>query len=328
MHRYPCQIVLSTYNGELYLKAQLDSLFLQTNQQWTLLIRDDGSTDNSIKIIKEYEKKYPNRIQWLPDSLGNLGTLCSMTHLLKATTADYVFTCDQDDYWLKDKVQISLDAMQKAVQQHGQQTPLLVYTDLQVGDSNLKIIHPSYFKKHHLQPEKLKSLASNMLNIYCSGATMLLNQALIQCIQLPLHNPDLLIRNLQDWWFNLYAVSLGKIITVHKPLMIYRLHNFNNSAKKQAHMHQHAHFLFKILLKYLPQSISQYLVNGWYTTASSKSIVEEFLKTLPQGSSAYEAYKTYLEVCNKSFFGRKWGFIKHRYHRQNWIRTLVAFCLF
>jgi len=55
-------ICMATYNGEKYLKEQLDSIFAQTNSGWKLLIRDDGSVDNSLGIIEEYTIKYPNRI--------------------------------------------------------------------------------------------------------------------------------------------------------------------------------------------------------------------------------------------------------------------------
>ena len=92
-------ILLSTYQGEKYLAAQLDSLIAQTYSDWILLIRDDGSTDQTISIIHDYCQR-DQRISLVSDSLGNLNTQHSFSQLMKhALQRDepYLFFCDQDD---------------------------------------------------------------------------------------------------------------------------------------------------------------------------------------------------------------------------------------
>lgn len=74
-------ILLSTYNSSLYLKEQLDSLLLQSNQKWDLFIRDDGSTDNTLDIIAQYSKKYSN-IHLIKDLNIGLGPRDSFLYLL------------------------------------------------------------------------------------------------------------------------------------------------------------------------------------------------------------------------------------------------------
>ena len=66
-------IALPVYNGENYIKEQIESIIGQTYPYWRLLIRDDGSTDNTVAIIKEYSLKYPNKILVIEDDKGNLG---------------------------------------------------------------------------------------------------------------------------------------------------------------------------------------------------------------------------------------------------------------
>jgi glycosyltransferase involved in cell wall biosynthesis len=106
------QILLATYNGARFLREQLDSLFNQTFQDFTVLIRDDGSTDNTVQIIEEYNQKFPNKITLLEDSFKNVGATQNFGILLENATADYIFFCDQDDIWVKHKIEKSLQKIQ------------------------------------------------------------------------------------------------------------------------------------------------------------------------------------------------------------------------
>jgi glycosyltransferase involved in cell wall biosynthesis len=83
-------ILLATYNGEAYLRQQIDSILAQTFQKWHLIIRDDGSCDNTRNICTEYVERYPDRIQMLEDNLGNLGIHKNFETLLKSATNEYI----------------------------------------------------------------------------------------------------------------------------------------------------------------------------------------------------------------------------------------------
>lgn len=87
------EILLATYNGEKYLPQQLDSLFAQTNQDWSLIVHDDGSRDDTISIIKAYKSKFPDRIKQIEDGIKSGGAKNNFAHLMVYSTANYVMLC-------------------------------------------------------------------------------------------------------------------------------------------------------------------------------------------------------------------------------------------
>src|SRR5579883_1649777 len=139
-------ILMSTYQGERYLSAQLDSIIAQTHKQWTLLIRDDGSSDGTLSIIRRYMEQ-DGRIQLMTDSRGNLKPAQSFSVLMeKALQREEPFICfsDQDDVWREEKLALQMAELKKMMKEYGDKKPLLVFSDLCVVDENLKVIHPSY----------------------------------------------------------------------------------------------------------------------------------------------------------------------------------------
>ena len=104
-------IALAAYNGEKYIREQINSIRRQTFKDWRLLIRDDGSTDDTPDIVLEMAKN-DNRVQLVEDTFGNQGPIGNFTLLLQHASdagADYVFLCDQDDVWLPNKIGDQLD---------------------------------------------------------------------------------------------------------------------------------------------------------------------------------------------------------------------------
>ena len=96
------QVLMSTYNGERYIRRQIDSIMAQTGVEVYLLIRDDGSEDSTVSIIQEYVEQYPDRIQIVIGK--NIGWKKSFIQLLRmAGNFDYYAFADQDDYWFPDK---------------------------------------------------------------------------------------------------------------------------------------------------------------------------------------------------------------------------------
>ena len=98
-------ILMATYNGEKYLKEQIDSIMNQTNHDWTLYIQDDGSKDKTLDIIKSYSDE---RIVWVDNGLTRQGCCMNFMSLLNKVESSYYMFCDQDDVWLPEKVQISI----------------------------------------------------------------------------------------------------------------------------------------------------------------------------------------------------------------------------
>ena len=106
-------ILMSTYNGEKYLEEQVKSIISQDYTDWHLYIRDDGSTDNTVNLIKKIARDN-EKITFLNENKPkNLGVTGSFMDLLANTKAQYYMFSDQDDYWLPDKIKVTLEEMLK-----------------------------------------------------------------------------------------------------------------------------------------------------------------------------------------------------------------------
>ena len=106
-------IVLSTYNGAKFLAEQIESIQKQTFTDWQLLIRDDGSTDETPQIIKQFVAA-DKRIKFInADKRENFGVIKNFFTLVKFEAADYYFFSDQDDVWLPNKMATMLDEAAK-----------------------------------------------------------------------------------------------------------------------------------------------------------------------------------------------------------------------
>lgn len=215
----PVEILLSTFNGEKYLAAQLDSLFQQDYPHWKLLVRDDGSTDTTLSILNDYVNKHPEKITILNDKDGNIGYSRSFSKLLRQSSADYVMYCDQDDYWQPSKTSTMLSLL-LAEELRLPGIACLVFSDLQVADSELKVISHSFLKG--MRYSSGQNAQVFFLKNYVPGCNMLFNRALIkQALE-----TDNII-NLHDHWLMMVCSAVGKIICIDRPLMKYRIHDNN-----------------------------------------------------------------------------------------------------
>ena len=103
-------ILMATYNGGKYVEEQLKSIISQSYENWNLVIRDDGSGDNTLKILNEYSKS-DKRIHIILDNKGNLGLVKNFEELMKRSTEEYIMFSDQDDVWVDNKINILLQKM-------------------------------------------------------------------------------------------------------------------------------------------------------------------------------------------------------------------------
>jgi glycosyltransferase involved in cell wall biosynthesis len=219
---YDIDVLISTYNGEKYLKEQLDSLFCQTIQDFKIIIRDDKSTDRTIDVIKEYQAKYPNKIELIEDGLGNLRSSESFMKLLEYSNSEYIMFCDQDDVWLSNKIEISLKKMNVVQKKHTNNIPLLVFTDLKVVDEELNVIKESFWKYQKLIPQIStnwkKLLAQNVI----TGCTIIINKKAKEvCL------PFGLEIMLHDQWIGVNIAKYGKIDYLNEQTILYRQHGSN-----------------------------------------------------------------------------------------------------
>lgn len=215
-------ILLSTYNSSLYLKEQLDSLLLQSNQKWDLFIRDDGSTDNTLDIIAQYSKKYSN-IHLIKDLNIGLGPRDSFLYLLQFVKAEYYMFCDHDDVWLPNKVDVTLNRM-KILSSKYSDKPILICSDLCVVDSNLNIISDSLWHLCKVSPAILcRNYKYLSVCNFVTGCTMMINNAVKECVF-----PYPAVAPMHDFYIALKVARVGIIDYISKPLILYRQHGANS----------------------------------------------------------------------------------------------------
>ncbi len=138
-------VLMATYNGEKYLKEQIDSILNQTYQNIHLIISDDCSTDGTRNILKEYEENEKITVFYQEN---NQGYVKNFEFLLNQVTSELYMFADQDDFWLPEKIEKSVEKLQK-------ENLDLVFGDLEVVDENLKTLYPS-FSKLMLLDRKIK----------------------------------------------------------------------------------------------------------------------------------------------------------------------------
>ena len=208
-------IVLSTYNGAKFLAEQIESIQKQTFTDWQLLIRDDGSTDETPQIIQQFATS-DKRIKFInADNRENFGVIKNFFTLVKFELADYYFFSDQDDVWLPNKMATMLDEAQK----YDQAKPLMVYMDLSVVDQNLVVTQPSMIQSqsHHANTTLLPELTENTV----TGGVSMINQALASRWQ----STEQII--MHDWYLALLATAIGELVYIDQPGELYRQHENN-----------------------------------------------------------------------------------------------------
>ena len=214
------QILMSTYNGEAYLREQLDSIFGQDCEnagvaEFFLFVRDDGSTDGTQEILKEYRAKYPEKFRWVQGK--NQGVIRSFFALLKHADEqmDYYACADQDDYWMPDKLSSGIRGLEGL--EDGSK-PNLYCCRPKLVDGNLQELVTD-IRRPPVRPSFGNALVENVV----TGCTVIMNQALrkMVAVQLPKFT------TMHDRWLYLVAGCFGEIIYDETPHICYRQHSTN-----------------------------------------------------------------------------------------------------
>ena len=203
-------VLLATYNGEKYLKEQIDSILNQTYQNVHLIISDDCSKDETQKILKEYKEKDDRITVYIQEQ--NLGYIKNFEFLLEKVESDYYMLSDQDDVWLPEKIEKSMQTLKE-------KNADLVFGDLEVVDENLKTIYPS-FGDFML----LDSYQVNYLYNCVTGCTILSKKKFIKDI-LPVPSNSKFVPH--DYWMALMVALRGKLAYIPEKYIKYRQHGNN-----------------------------------------------------------------------------------------------------
>lgn len=221
-------ILMATYNGSEYLHEQIDSIFHQTEKDWHLIIRDDGSNDDTPSLLVELAKQHPNKITVVQDSKGNLGPLSNFNELCQYSTAPYCSFSDQDDIWLPDKLSRAFEEMQILENNSSPNAPLMVYADRSIIDSKGKAVVDSYYKHQNIDADSYSRLANNLGFCVAAGSTMLVNRILLEK-----SHPIPKQARMHDTWIELIATGLGNKTYFDEVALSYRRHDNNVSGGSQ-----------------------------------------------------------------------------------------------
>ena len=213
-------ILMATYNGAAYLSEQLQSIVKQDYQNWKLVIRDDGSTDQTLKIISEFQQKDP-RIRIIEYGYMH-GSACKnfseLVNWALANSSGHIMFADQDDHWISNKISRSVEELDKMGELEGIEIPLLCYSGFHFID-----------EKGTQLPQRLELPHSLELRVLLNenhawGCTMIFNQATLHAIA-PI--PAKAVNH--DYWVALVVSALGKTKLIAEDLILYRQHTHNVS---------------------------------------------------------------------------------------------------
>lgn len=205
-------VVMATYNGEKYLSEQLESIFAQEDVVVEILIRDDGSTDETPKILDEYKKV--GKLQWYTGE--HLNVAKGYYDLMKTASkvdADYIAFADQDDVWDKDKLFVAIQHLDV----EDNNLPALYYCGQRLVDGQL-----SFIANHELNSQR--SLLTRFVLSDFAGCTGVFNKALLKAVVE--YEPHYML--MHDTWILKVCLCLGgKVFIDTKPHMCYRQHGGN-----------------------------------------------------------------------------------------------------
>lgn len=198
---------MATYNGADYLKPQIDSILCQLSENDELIISDDSSTDDTVRIIQGIDDQ---RIRLLEGSTFG-SPVFNFEYALKQASGEFIFLADQDDLWLSGKIIKMTEILADCD---------LAVSDCQIIDENDKLTQPSFYAMRHSGPGLLKNLYKNT---YLGCCMALRANVLEWALPFPKNIP------MHDMWLGLVAEVFGQTRFCVEPLVQYRRHSQNLS---------------------------------------------------------------------------------------------------
>ena len=206
-------VLMSTYNGEEYLADQIESILCQTIGKPLIIVRDDGSTDGTLKILRHYAASGDIELH----EGHNLGVTASFLRLINLApkTIPYIAFSDQDDIWHSNKLERALHM----IDHKDPSKPCLYFAEYSYCDAEMNVTGKSHLNKTGVCFTKM------LLENITSGNTMVFNRRLA----------DLIVDGgvsgvyCHDWWVSLIASALGEIVYDDFDCLDYRRTGHNAS---------------------------------------------------------------------------------------------------
>ena len=221
-----CSVAMTSYNGERYIKEQIDSILKQLSITDELVISDDGSTDTTLEILEAY-KKLDDRVKIFRNS--KMGAIKNFEFALKQCQNEIIFLSDQDDIWKEDKIE-------KVKVAFSESSSLLVMHEAQNFDEN--------WLQSNLIRNFKHGVLSNLINSCYWGCCIAFRKELLRSV-LPF--PERLIAH--DQWIGLMAEQQKTSLFIDEALILHRFHE--NNLTKRLPIWRKIKFRLNMLISYL-----------------------------------------------------------------------------
>ncbi len=213
-------MLLSAFNGQKFIAEQVDSLLAQKDVEIHIIVRDDGSTDNTVNIIKEYRDAHPGRITLIEGA--NIGWRKSFFTLVeyaaRNTESEFYAFCDQDDIWLPEKLRVAVSALESMPDKT---LPRLYCSNLYYYKDG---INHGIIRKKRPIPTYKNCLVRN----YATGCTVVFDNNLLKLIAKNI--PSITVAH--DYWAYMVAVLCGNVVVDNNSYILYRQHDNNQIGSK------------------------------------------------------------------------------------------------
>lgn len=286
-------VLLSTYNGEKYLIDQINSLMSQKMVDVNVLVRDDGSTDSTVNILKKNMNK---RIKCVFGT--NLGASKSFFELINMATLDYDYYafCDQDDVWLENKLEKALDKLEC----FDDYNPSLYYSGQILTDKELRTI-----SNHVLDVNR--SIKANWIFNQMAGCTAVFNKRLLELMKQYIPKK---IKYHDVWCYKLCACFDGNIYVDSNGYILYRQHE-DNVIGMNSGLRGKFNRAYKYIFLYKCSDFAEEILNGYKDQLSDKWVhfLGNIISSNTTSSNRYELISD-KEICFNSAFLKILFFIK------------------
>jgi len=286
-------VAIATYNGELYIKAQIESILNQTRFPNEIIIVDDFSTDQTIEIIIELQKMYPIIKYFINNK--NIGPVESFKIAISKCIFPYIALSDQDDIWEKNKLSMSFNCLKKV---ENTEKPCIVFSDLQLIDEKNKTIGSSFWELQKFKPQCV-NFRDILIGNIATGCTILMNKKM-KC-EIDKMPSDV---TMHDHWISIIAYGIGNVGIIDEKLVKYRVHEGSVTQKFKLSY-------YKRLIMFL-QTIFD--TNNIYLTKNiqqAKYFYSIYKNTLEQKET--RILKKFISLENKNSFVRKTNIGYYKY---------------
>lgn len=213
-------VAVTTYNGDRFIEAQLDSILNQSRQPDEIILCDDNSSDNTFDIARRYQQQYPDIID-IHKNNATIGVRRNFAQCIKKCTGDWILLSDQDDVWKLNKIERQYEVAKLT------EYPL-VFHDSQITTKRLEPISTHFSEVNYSQRESqniIDQISELIRSNFIKGCSIMFNSNIKEYI-LPIPEGWS-----HDYYIGIWAASLGGVYGIEEPLHLYRRHADQDSGR-------------------------------------------------------------------------------------------------